>query len=88
KITILTAQQKKLKSIKTSLKKFATVLSRDNIEKVNELIKDYEKKIQEEQEYNETFRQNVSFLEVVNNEWFEFVKKGKKYYESISQDHV
>ncbi|GAA0299682.1 energy-coupling factor transporter ATP-binding protein EcfA2 [Gracilibacillus halotolerans] len=88
KITILTAQKTKLKSIKDSFKKLSTVLSRENIEKVNELIKDYEKKIQEEQEFNETFQKNVSFLEVVNDEWFEFVKMGKKYYESISRDHV
>lgn len=88
KITILTAQKTKLSSIKDSFNKLSTILSRENIQKVNDLIKDYEKKIQEEQKFNETFQKNVSFLEKVNDEWLEFVKMGKKYYESISHDHV
>ncbi|MEN1969198.1 AAA family ATPase [Lentibacillus sp. N15] len=88
KITILKTQKTKLKSIKDSFNKLSKILSKENIEKVNVLIKDYEQKIQEEQKFNETFRKNVSYLEIVNDEWFEFVKKGKKYYESISRDHV
>ncbi|WP_175638325.1 AAA family ATPase [Metabacillus schmidteae] len=88
KIIILTAQRTKLISIKQSLTKLSTMLSRDNIDKVNTLIKDYEQKVQEEREYNEDFQKNVSFLEEVNQEWFSFIKMGKKYYESINIDQV
>jgi energy-coupling factor transporter ATP-binding protein EcfA2 len=88
KITILTAQKTKLTSIKDSFKKLSIVLSKKSIEKINELIKDYEKKIQEEQKFNGDFQKNVSFLEEINDEWFEFIKMGKKYYKSISRDHV
>ncbi|KMJ56931.1 hypothetical protein AB685_19645 [Bacillus sp. LL01] len=87
KITILTAQMTKLTSIRNSLVKLSTMLSQEIIDKVNTLIKDYEQKIQEEREYNKEFQKNVSFLKEVNDEWFTFIKMGKKYYESIKQDH-
>ncbi len=88
KITILKTQKNKLSSIKDSFKRLSTILSKENIEKINVLIKDYEQKIHEEKEYNESFQKNVSFLEVVNDEWFTFVKMGKTYYESINHSHV
>lgn len=88
KITILVAQKAKLTSIKESLIKLSKMLSRENIEKVNTLIKDYEQKIQEEREYNETFKKNVSYIKEVNDEWFTFIKMGKRYYESIKQEHL
>jgi energy-coupling factor transporter ATP-binding protein EcfA2 len=88
KITILTSQRTKLRSIDDAFKKLSATLNVENVEKVNSLIKDYEIKIQEERDYNEAFKKNVSFLSVVNDEWFTFVKMGKKYYESINQDHL
>lgn len=88
KITILTAQKAKLTSIKESFIKLSKMLSRENIDKVNTLIKDYEQKIQEEREYNETFQKKVSYLKEVNDEWFTFIKMGKRYYESIKQEHL
>lgn len=88
KITILTAQRTKLRSIRDAFKKLSAILNVENIEKINSLIKDYEQKIQEERDFNEAFKKNVSFLNVVNDEWFNFVKMGKKYYESINQDHI
>jgi energy-coupling factor transporter ATP-binding protein EcfA2 len=87
KITILTAQRTKLRSIRDAFKKMSAILNVENIQKVNALIKDYETKIREERDFNEAFKKNVSFLNVVNDEWFSFVKMGKKYYESINQDH-
>lgn len=88
KITILTAQRTKLRSIRDALKKLSVILNVENIQKINSLIKDYEKGIQEERDFNESFKKNVSFLNVVNDEWFNFVKMGKKYYESINQDYI
>lgn len=88
KITILTAQRTKLRSIRDAFKKLSAILNVENIEKVNVLIKDYETKIQEERDFNQAFKKNVSFLNVVNDEWFDFVKMGKKYYESINQNHI
>ncbi|MGG0889450.1 AAA family ATPase [Cytobacillus horneckiae] len=88
KITILTAQRTKLRSIRDAFKKLSAILNVENIEKVNALIKDYETKIQEERDFNQAFKKNVSFLNVVNDEWFDFVKLGKKYYESINQNHI
>jgi energy-coupling factor transporter ATP-binding protein EcfA2 len=88
KITILTAQRAKLKSIKDSFEKLSSILNRENINKVNALIEEYEKKIQEEREFNESFQKNVSFLEEVNDDWFAFIKMGKKYYDSINQNHA
>lgn len=88
KITILTAQRTKLRSIRDAFKKLSAILNVENIQKVNVLITDYETKIQEERVFNEAFKKNVSFLNVVNDEWFSFVKMGKKYYESINQDHI
>ncbi|MCM3068278.1 AAA family ATPase [Priestia flexa] len=88
KITILTAQKTKLSAIRDSFKKLSAILNMENIEKVNSLINDYELKIQEERDFNDAFKKNVSFLNVVNDEWFSFVKMGKKYYESINQDHI
>ena len=88
KVTILTAQRTKLRSIRDAFKKLSAILNVENIQKVNALITDYETKIQEERDFNEAFKKNVSFLNVVNDEWFSFVKMGKKYYESINQDHI
>lgn len=88
KITILSAQKSKLKSFKDSFIALSTVLSQENVEKVNNLIKDYEQKFQDERKYNEEFQKNVSFLETVNDEWFSFVKSGKKYYDSIKKVHI
>lgn len=88
KITILTSQKSKLISIKNSFNKLSTMLSQENIEKVNELIQDYEQKIKEEHKLNEVFQKSISFLEVINDEWFSFINTGKKYYESIKKVRV
>ncbi|MGG3662348.1 AAA family ATPase [Bacillus gobiensis] len=88
KIKILSTQITKLVSIKDSIQKLSALLSQENLEKVNELIMEFEQKVQEEREFNESFQRNVSFLEVVNNEWLIFVKAGKQYFDSINKTQV
>lgn len=88
KIKILNAQKTKLVSIRESIQKLSAILSQQNLEKVNELIMEFEQKIQEEREFNESFQKNVSFLEFVNNEWLVFVKAGKQYFDSISKTQL
>jgi energy-coupling factor transporter ATP-binding protein EcfA2 len=88
KIKILSAQRSKLVSIKEAMNKMSVVLSSENIENINELIKDYEIKVLEERDFNESFERNVSFLEVVNNEWLSFINSGKRYFDSINKTNI
>lgn len=88
KIKILNTQKIKLLSIRESIQKLSGTLSKENLDKVNELITEFEQKVQEERGFNESFQRNVSFLEVVNKEWLEFVKAGKDYFDSINKTQI
>ncbi|OLN21209.1 hypothetical protein BTO30_16145 [Domibacillus antri] len=88
KIKILNAQKTKLLTIRESIQKLSAILNQENLEKVNELIMEFEQKVQEEREFNESFQKNVSFLEVANNEWVVFVKAGKQYFDSINKTQL
>ncbi|GMA57994.1 hypothetical protein C7445_109132 [Alicyclobacillus sacchari] len=88
KVKILSAQKTKLESIKHSIEQMAVTLSGENIGKINELIDEYERKIDEERSFNEAFRRSIAFLEVINDEWFAFIQAGKKYYDSVHISQV
>ncbi|WP_158541005.1 AAA family ATPase [Sporosarcina sp. BI001-red] len=82
KLKILSAQKIKLQTIKESFDKLSTLLSLENISEANELINEYAQKLEEEMEYNKKFKENVSYLEVINDEWISLIQSAKQYYES------
>jgi energy-coupling factor transporter ATP-binding protein EcfA2 len=88
KIKILSTQKSKLLSIRESIQKLSATLNQEILKKINELIMEFEQKVQEEREFNEAFQRNVSFLEVANNEWLGFIKAGKEYYDSINKTQL
>lgn len=88
KVKILSAQKTKLESIRRSTEQLSVALSAENISKINQLIGDYELKIQEERIFNEDFRRNIAFLDVVSDEWFAFIHAGKRYYDSVHISQV
>lgn len=88
KITILTVQKGKLTAIVDSLKILSLNLSAENIKKINGLISEYEKQLQEESEYNEKFKKNISYLSKVNDEWLKFIEFGKEYYNSLDNSEI
>lgn len=88
KIKILNAQKTKLFTIVKSIENLSVFLNQENLKKVNKLIVDFENKLIEEHKFNLSFKKRVSFLEVVNNEWLEFIKAGKHYFDSINKKQI
>ncbi len=86
KIKLLNAQKKILELIKISFKELSAILNQENLEKINTLISNFELKIIEEQKFNQAFKEKTSFLDVINNEWIEFIKFGKYYFDSINKN--
>lgn len=84
KLKILFAQKEKLTTINEAFVRLAAVLSVENINAVNLLLKDYAQRLDEESEFNKSFSENVSYLSVVNDEWISFIKSGREYYNSTS----
>lgn len=88
KIIILNAQKTKIFSIMKSIENLSVLLNQKNLTKVNKLIVDFEEKIVEEREFNQSFKKRISFLEVVNSEWLEFINAGKHYFDSINKKQI
>lgn len=88
KIKILKAQKLKVESIKDSIQKLSLLLNQNNLNKINNLIKEYEEKLAEEQRFNQSFKNRVFFLDIINTEWLEFIKAGKHYLDSIDKTQL
>jgi|LSQX01.1.fsa_nt_gb energy-coupling factor transporter ATP-binding protein EcfA2 len=82
-VKILNTQKTKLVAIKKSFDQLSGKVNSDNINAVNEFIKQYDELLNKEKKYNKEFGSKVKHIASVNNEWVGFVSSAKEYYKSI-----
>jgi hypothetical protein len=86
KLKILRSQKAKLEGLISGISTLANKLSRENIQIINQLIDEYDSKVQEEKKQNENFSKSVSYLERINEEWYAIIRNTKEYYQSLNKD--
>lgn len=82
---LLNVQKNKLESVNKAISQASIKLSEESLTTVNKLIDDFLTKVAEEKEHNEKFNKQISYLEKFNDQWLEFIKSGKMYYDSIEK---